>query len=284
MPAQGSIEERFPELFNQTTVDPWTRKRDRKMKVLVIGMMRTGTKSMKAALEELGIREVYHMTTTMKNPKDADMWTAAINAKFFNKGKKFTRKEWDSLLGNCEACIDVPTAAFMPELIEAYPEAKVIVSERDPEKWYTSLSTTVGARATNWRIITLSLLDPFFLGKWGPFTGSLMQAVFGSKGVADKENALRTYKRMHQEVRDIAPKEKLLEYKLGDGWEPLCKFLNKDVPDEPFPFINESHEFQQRVDLIEKQSAIRAAKNILPIVGAAALVSAWYFGYLHRFS
>lgn len=57
---------------------------------------------MKAALEELGIREVYHMTTTMKNPKDCDMWTAAVNAKFFNKGKKFTRKEWDALLGNCE--------------------------------------------------------------------------------------------------------------------------------------------------------------------------------------
>ena len=178
----------------------------------------------------------------------------------------------------------MPTAAFMPELIEAYPEAKVIVSERDPEKWYTSMMNTIGLRVTNWRVVTLSLLDPFFLGRWGPFTGSLLQALFGNKGVVEKEGALRTYKMMHQEVRDMVPKEKLLEYKLGDGWEPLCKFLNKDVPNEPFPFINESNDFLERADLIERQAAARAAKNIIPVIGAVALASAWYFGYLHKFS
>lgn len=183
-----------------------------------------------------------------------------------------------------QACIDVPTAAFMPELIEAYPEAKVIVSERDPEKWYKSLWDTVGKRASNWRIVVLSIIDPFFLGKWGPMTGSLMQGLFGDNGVADKDNVLRTYKKMHQEVRDMVPKEKLLEYKLGDGWEPLCKFLNKEIPNEPFPFINESQEFQERVDLMEKQAVTRAAKTFVPVIGAAALASAWYFGFLTRYS
>jgi len=172
----------------------------------------------------------------------------------------------------------------MPELIEAYPEAQVIVSERDPEKWYSSVNATVGKRVTNWRLVVLALVDPFFLGKWGPFTGTLMQGLFGSGGVADKETALRTYKQLHEEVRDIVPEEKLLEYKLGDGWEPLCQFLNKDVPNEPFPFVNEGHEFLERIDLVERQAMTRAAKNIIPVVGAAALASAWYFGFLDRFS
>jgi len=170
----------------------------------------------------------------------------------------------------------------MPELIEAYPEAKVIVSEREAEKWYVSMMNTVGVRVQTWRLVALSLVDPFFLGRWGPFGRTLMQALF-PKGVADKETTLRIYKQMHQEVRDLVPKEKLLEYKLGDGWEPLCKFLNKDIPDGPFPFVNESNEFHERSNLVEKQSATRAVKNILQVVGAVALASAWYFGYLQRF-
>lgn len=172
----------------------------------------------------------------------------------------------------------------MPELIEAYPEAKVIISERDPEKWYTSFSATVAKRVYNWRLFTLALLDPFFLGKWSPFTRALMQGLFGPGGVADRESVLRAYKQLHQEVRDMVPKEKMLEYKLGDGWEPLCQFLNKDIPNVPFPFINEGQEFQERVDLMEQQAMTRAAKSIIPVVGAVALVSAWYFGFLDRFS
>lgn len=171
----------------------------------------------------------------------------------------------------------------MPELIESYPEAKVIVSERDPEKWYTSVSATVGERVITWRQIVLAYVDPFFLGKWVPFIGTLFQGLFGSGGVADKETALRTYKQLHQEVRDMVPKENLLEFKLGDGWEPLCQFLNKDVPNEPFPFINESHEFLERIKLMEQQAMRRAAKNIIPVLGAVALASAWYFGFLSRF-
>lgn len=172
----------------------------------------------------------------------------------------------------------------MPELIEAYPEAKVIIAQRDPEKWYTSFSGTVAKRVYNWRLTTLALLDPFFLGKWAPFTWALMQGLFGPGGVLDKETVLRTYKQLHQEVRDMVPKEKLLEYKLGDGWEPLCQFLNKDIPNVPFPFINESNEFQERVNLMEQQAMTRAAKRIIPVVAAVALVLAWYFGFLDRFS
>ena len=72
--------------------------------------------AIKTALEELGIREVYHMTTVMKNPKDAEMWSAAINAKFCNKGKKFTRKEWDALLGSCEVRCCSPLMVLVADI------------------------------------------------------------------------------------------------------------------------------------------------------------------------
>ena len=78
----------------------------------------------------------------------------------------------------------------------------------------------------------------------------------------------------------MVPKERLLEYKLDGGWEPLCHFLKREIPNEPFPFVNERSHFSERIGLMEKQALTRAAKQILPVVGAVAIASAWYFGFL----
>jgi hypothetical protein len=160
----------------------------------------------------------------------------------------------------------------MPELIEAYPEAKVVVAMRDPDKWYQSYANTVGKRALSWRLLLLSLLDPFFLGKWGPMTGTMMNGVFGTAKPRDPEHYKAVYVRMHEEVRQMVPQEKLLEYKLGDGWEPLCKFLNKDVPKTAFPFVNESNEFIERVEVLEGLAIKRAAFNVLYGVSVVSLL------------
>ncbi|MCJ1475763.1 hypothetical protein MMC13_004427 [Lambiella insularis] len=281
MPSLGTLEERFPELFNQASINPRSRTRKVEMKVLVIGMMRTGTMSMKTALEQLGYGEVYHMTSAMKNPKDYDMWTEAFNAKFHGKGEKFTRKDWDMLLGNAGACIDVPTAAFMPELIEAYPDAKVIVSMRDPDKWYTSLMATVGRTQSLLMIKILSFLDPFFLGRFMPFLEAMKNGMWKCE-YSDAKGIKESYVNFHEEVRQIVPEDKRLEYHLGDGWEPLCKFLGKDVPKGPFPFINESAEFSERVGLIEKQAMTRILNKAVPIAGLIGVASSYYFGLLPR--
>jgi hypothetical protein len=160
----------------------------------------------------------------------------------------------------------------MPELIEAYPEAKVIVAMRDPDKWYQSWSNTVGKRAASWHIILLSLLDPFFLGRLVPMTGTLTSGLFGAETAKDPEHVKAVYVRMYEEVRRMVPQDKLLEYKLGDGWEPLCKFLNNDVPTTTFPFINESKEFMGWVDVMERLTTKRVAFNVLYGVFTASIL------------
>ena len=170
----------------------------------------------------------------------------------------------------------------MPELIEAYPDAKVVISQRDFEKWYTSYQNTVAKRGQSWKLYALGFLDPFFLGKWNPMVGMMMGGLWGEKGTEDKENMREKYNALHDEVRRIVPKDKLLEYRLGDGWGPLCKFLGKEVPKESFPFVNESTEFGERIQIIEEMATKRAIKNVALIAGAIALPSMWYFGLLQR--
>jgi hypothetical protein len=160
----------------------------------------------------------------------------------------------------------------MPELIEAYPEAKVIVAMRNPEKWYQSFADTLGKRGTSWSLVLLSLFDPFFLGKLVPMTVTLRNGLLGAEKASDPEHVKAVYIRMHEEVRQMVPQDKLLEYKLGDGWEPLCKFLNKDIPKTMFPFINERDEFQEWIDVMERLTAKRIAFNVLYVFSVAAIL------------
>ncbi|KAK5308923.1 hypothetical protein LTR93_012316, partial [Exophiala xenobiotica] len=114
------------------------------MEVLVLGMSKTATSSMKVALEKLGYKDVYHMTSILtQNPRDADLWKRAYDAVYGGKGK-WGKKEWDALLGHCMAVTDVPCIDFTYELVEAYPDAKIILTTRDIDKWEESYSDTVG--------------------------------------------------------------------------------------------------------------------------------------------
>ena len=99
-----------------------------------------------------------------------------------------------------------------------------------------------------------------------------MTGLFGPRGTLDEDNAKKVYISMHEEVRRIVPKDRLLEFQLKDGWRPLCEFLGKDVPDTPFPRVNESAEFGERMKLIMKLAVIRVAKRYLPFVCTLAAV------------
>lgn len=167
----------------------------------------------------------------------------------------------------------------MPELIEAYPDAKVIVSERDPEKWYASFEATVGRSMNDWAITVLAFFDPFFLGHFTPFI-AVMPRMFGH--IMDPEHIKQSYVNLHEEVRQLVPEDKRLEYHLGDGWEPLCKFLGKDVPKGSFPFINESVEYTERINLLQSQALRRIMKKVLPVAGLVGFASSYYFGLLPR--
>lgn len=226
----------------------------------------------------------------------------ALEAKYQNKGRKFTKKDWDQLLGHCQvqslgsslhesrdleltwralqAVVDVPAAAFIPELYEAYPDAKVVIVQRDPDRWYESCSRTVMKFSASPQLKILYFLDRWLVMRLAPFMGLLLTSLFGPKTkdpVKRRENWIKGYTDAYDEVRRIVPPEKRLEFSLGQGWEPLCNFLGNDVPNKPFPHVNDSASFDAGIKVLVNRMWIRAAKQNLPfVVGALGIVAAWW--------
>ncbi|KAL9582169.1 MAG: hypothetical protein Q9203_005603 [Teloschistes exilis] len=238
---------------------------------------------MKVALEGLGYGPCYHMSDCIRNPLDCDMWTEAVNAKFLNKGRKYTRDDWDKLLGHCQSVADIPPAAFIPELHAAYPDAKVIIVQRDPNSWYTSCRATVMQMSFNKQMKLLTFLDRFRAGRVLPMLNLIFISLFGvldsNREAEMREAWLDGYSRAYEEARRIMPEELRLEYKLGQGWEPLCKFLRTEVPEKPFPHVNDGADFTAGITVLLKAMWISAAKANLPyVVGVLAVTGAvlWY--------
>ncbi|KAJ7610987.1 hypothetical protein FB45DRAFT_720249, partial [Roridomyces roridus] len=192
--------------------------------------------------------DCYHFFDLFSNIQDCDMWMAAHAAKFDGQGK-FGRAEWDKLLGHCMAITDAPGCSFGPELIEAYPEAKVILVERDIEAWYKSFSIIIDVIFNPAFSIgrLVASLDPFWAGRVQGLQRRWMADVLNATTLETAHAAARDRYRAHSaEVRKITPKDRLLEYELGSGWEPLCNFLGKEVPNVPFPRINEAAALRER--------------------------------------
>ncbi|KAI5462831.1 P-loop containing nucleoside triphosphate hydrolase protein [Mariannaea sp. PMI_226] len=214
------------------------------MKVLILGLGRTGTASMRSAMKQLGYVDTYHMMNcSIENPPDALMWMEALEAKFEKKGKPFTREDWDQLLGNAQAVCDWPAIAFAKELIEAYPEAKVVLTNRDVDSWHASTMKTVYWRVTDHELRWLSHFDwaaSMYYPMLKKFFDTFFEGDFPNRG---KD----VFKRHYAEVRSLVPKDRLLEYRVQDGWEPLCEFLGDAVPKGvSFPNVNDNSDFVSR--------------------------------------
>ncbi|RDW87939.1 hypothetical protein BP5796_03633 [Coleophoma crateriformis] len=262
-----------PQLYlPPTNIDRHQCKRVVPMEVLSLGWSRTGTSSMKAALQILGYNDVYHMANNWGNALDTDMWNDAYKAKYKLVGKPFGRAEWDQLLGHCMATTDVPAMSFAPELIDAYPEAKVILCERDVEKWNQSVAFIINASfSPAFRIFAWT--DPFWMGKLHRIMMWNMHADFKARTAQEaKANAKQCYLDHYAMVRRITPKERLLNYTLGDGWEPLCEFLGKPVPDVPFPHLNETKSLQQFVDYHVSLMLKRSLRNLAVVVSVMGVL------------
>jgi hypothetical protein len=168
----------------------------------------------------------------------------------------------------------------MPELIEAYPEAKVIICMRDPDKWFESFKTTIVATNTDYMFAFLRTIDTKFLQPWGQMLGVLAVGLWGPKGFLEPEEKIKKiYIERHEEVRRLVPKERRLEYQLGMGWEPLCEFLGKDIPDEEFPHINETKDFIARIDLMKKNVIKRLALGVAPYLTAVTVAGVGLMAY-----
>ncbi|KAH0278494.1 hypothetical protein KCU91_g2411, partial [Aureobasidium melanogenum] len=275
-----SLKEKYPEIYAQTNIVRTGFKRVVPMEVLSLGLGRTGTMSMKAAYEILGY-PTYHYISMMENPPDLDLWLSALRRKYSPQAdeKPFTLAEWDALLGHVSAVTDSPINAFAPELITAYPSAKVVLVERDIETWYKSFEKNVIESFAAPLTRVLVKLDPGFIGKQGQIGEFLMRGYWQADSFDNwKKKARQGYSEHNALIKKLVPKERLLVYRLGSGWEPLCEFLGKEVPDVEFPRVNETEELQQRVFLCLmlglRRTVLRYAK-MLPFT-VPLLISAWY--------
>jgi sulfotransferase family protein len=189
---------------------------------------RTGTASLKVALERLLGAPCYHMSEVFQHPGHADVWRRAVLGE---------NVDWDRLFEGFAAAVDWPTGSFWPELMRRYPDALVLLSLRDPEEWWNSASNSIFP----------ILADP----KFGPQDWrDMIAALFSQRWGADPHDraaSIRQFNAHNARVIAEVPKERLLVWRAGDGWQPIARALGLPVPDEPFPRANTREEFHARV-------------------------------------
>jgi Sulfotransferase domain len=194
------------------------------LKVVGAGVGRTGTHSLKIALEQLLEGRCHHMVEIIGNPSQAAGWTDAVEGRDI---------DWDELLSGYMALVDWPGASFWREISAANPDALVLLSTRDPESWYRSASNTIFQPLEG----TPPGLETWF--------GTTMPKLFNIRFSDDLGNPIAmmdAFERHNAEVRAGVPAGRLLEWTVSDGWEPICERLDVPVPEEPFPFTNTTTE------------------------------------------
>jgi hypothetical protein len=208
------------------------------LKVVGSGLGRTGTKSMQTALNMLGVGPCHHMVEVFSHPQSMQWWIDASEG----------RPNWDLIFKDYRSMVDYPGAAYWKELADHYPEAKVLHTVRDPDKWFDSTQATIfapqGAAA---RADGDSVQTRFF----NSFIGDLRPHL------ADRAYMTDFFRKHTEAVKAAIAPERLLVFEVGEGWERLCKFLGVPVPAEPYPSENSTAEFQARVRAQAEAAAAR---------------------------
>jgi hypothetical protein len=213
------------------------------LKLIGAGLPRTGTLSQKVALEQLGLGPSFHWVNVLADLEhQLPLWEQALDG----DGR------WEEIFDGHISTVDWPGGYFYRELMEAYPDAKVLLSVRDPEKWEPSFRDTIWAMSYGETVMPLlskarAEVDP----QWKRYLALVDRMFWGPEGTfaAGREPA-RMMEQMlaHEEqVKRDVPPERLLVWEVGEGWGPLCEFLGVEVPDEPLPHANDRGTFLGRV-------------------------------------
>jgi hypothetical protein len=199
------------------------------LQVVGAGVGRTGTESFKLGLERLLGGRCYHMLELIANPDGFRHWIRAAEDDM---------PDWDEVFDGYVAAVDWPAAAFWPEISAAYPDALVLLSVRNSaEEWYRSASQTIFSIPPDKMPGDNAFAAAFFAMMAKRFTAEL----------GDPVKAMAAYEAHNQRVRDTIPPERLLEWRPGEGYGPICAALDLAEPDEPFPHVNTTEMFQSRV-------------------------------------
>jgi hypothetical protein len=213
------------------------------MKLIGAGLPRTATTTQKIALEMLGVGPCYHMRDLFANPDDIPLWEEALDGP----------GQWDRLFDGWQSAVDWPASYHWRELMDVYPDAKVLLSVRSPEGWWQSMNDTIlkvyfgdsvmyhVCRARyhvdeNWR----RWYDLMARMNW--MHGGAWADVYN-----DRLAMIEWVNRWHDEVKSTVPADRLLVWEPKDGWEPLCELLDVPVPDEPLPWVNDTEGFHEMI-------------------------------------
>jgi Sulfotransferase domain len=197
------------------------------LKVVGAGFGRTGTLSLKNALEKLGYTPCYHMMEVFPRPDHVAMWHRLA---FSNS------MDWDLMFRDFVATVDWPAARWWREIAAHFPDAKVLLSVRDEEGWYKSMIDTI------YQPMKSPVPDgvPEMVRLQNEMARKAILGDTFDNRFEDKANAIEVFRRHNQEVRDTIEPARLLVFDVREGWAPLCRFLEVAVPEEPFPRLNDT--------------------------------------------
>lgn len=207
------------------------------LKVIGAGFGRTGTLSLKLALEQLGFGPCYHMLEVGQHPEHVALWRRAAASE---------PVDWPELFKNYQATVDWPSCNYWEAQLAAFPDAKVILSERDPEAWYASVMNTIYPSSATAREKARSGSDPAALERSAMVYEVIWDGVFDGR-MDDKAHVIDCYLAHNERVKQLLPASKLLAFNPTDGWPPLCEFLSCPQPDGPFPSVNSTAQFKARI-------------------------------------
>jgi hypothetical protein len=209
------------------------------LRVIGAGFGRTGTLSLKLALEQLGFGPCYHMIETREHPAHDALWLALARGE---------SRDWRAILEGYQATVDWPAVTFWKTLVTANRDAKVILTVRDAGRWYESASKTIFARMKEFAEALASSdaenIDPARRAHMRMVNAVVVDKTFG--GSLARDHAIGVFNAHNEEVRQTVPPAKLLVYEPGQGWEPLCDFLRVPIPESPYPQVNSTADFTAR--------------------------------------
>ena len=213
------------------------------MKIIGAGLPRTGTLTQKVAIEMLGLGPCYHWVDVLADLNRVGQWQRALDGE----------GPWEEIFAGFNSTVDWPGGYFYKELMERYPEAKVLLSVRRPETWEKSFRDTIWRMGHGESLLRLlssarGQVDP----QWHDYLALVERMFWGPEGTfanghAEPSDLIAEMERHNAEVKSTVPPERLLVWEVRDGWEPLCEFLEVEVPAEPLPHVNDRETFVGRV-------------------------------------
>jgi hypothetical protein len=252
--------------------------------IIHVALFRMATQSLAEAYRILGYKTHHGVEDILGNPWDEieqaaeATWPTVPNAR---ARSRFTRSDWDNLWGNNYDIVTDLACPFTDQLIQAYPDAKVVIVQRDFDSWWNSYQVGVLDKLFSpSQQIFVFLIRIVIRSRAAEAMLKVNYGFFKATNVPEiHANARVVYDEYYRKIRATIPAEKRLEYTIGDGWEPLCAFLGKDVPDMPFPRLNDSRSRSESQRKGEIMVLLNSARKVVMLGLSAGMIATalWYF-------